>query len=576
MKKYLLIFTILTLPIILMAQVPQGFTYQAVATDNNGLELVEQNISIRVSILSESSTGIEQWIETHLPITDGFGLFTITIGEGISTGGGAQSSFSNIDWGNSTHYLKIEMDIQGGSNYQLLGTSQLMSVPYALYAATSGSSGISGEEDSQGEEDTTVDYDSLINMMTTDSTFLTSISNLLNELDDDNSSSGSSVLSDINNVSSYGNFQTIYHDFLSGDFIVPQGKTLLINTITAYPSITSYVYVNGLASIKADNQPVYLTSSGNHPFVAGENDLISMEIGSLYGILIDKLISVVHYDFSNGDYVVPQDKKLVFYTTTAYPSITSYVYLNGLPLLRSDNEIDYISEYQANPWILDGGDVISTESGSFHGYLIDDYEISSEPIYGCLDYLSCNYDSNATDPGYCEYPELGFTCEGAIDTIYTVEQLFIFGLTFGDLISNGINPTSVDITSTTLLGCNTDGGVFDDCWDPYLVINSTLTGSNFFTSNYSNNDCNPPAVFSEDWTLSTSLFSEIIIDIYDFDDLDSNDYVESVSLNFWEEVLNYASLNNLNNLSQSPDYLEINDNDGTTCPTLQFNFTINW
>ena len=121
----------------LLAQVPQGFTYQAVATDNNGLELVDQNVSVRVSILSESSTGVEQWIEVHSTTTDGFGLFTITIGEGASTGNGAQSSFSDIDWGGSEHYLKIEMDVNGGSEYQLFGTSQLMSVPYALHAGTS-------------------------------------------------------------------------------------------------------------------------------------------------------------------------------------------------------------------------------------------------------------------------------------------------------------------------------------------------------------------------------------------------------------------------------------------------------
>jgi len=136
MKK--LIYYILILPSLLLAQAPQGFAYQAVATDNNGLELVEQYVSVRVSILSESSTGVVQWIETHSTITDGFGLFTITIGEGTSTGNGVQSSFSDIDWGASEHHLKIEMDVNGGSNYQLLGISQLMSVPYALYAENTG------------------------------------------------------------------------------------------------------------------------------------------------------------------------------------------------------------------------------------------------------------------------------------------------------------------------------------------------------------------------------------------------------------------------------------------------------
>ena len=169
--KYLLSIYLL-LPCLLIAQVPQGFTYQAVATDNNGLELVEQNISVRVSILSESSTGVEQWIETHSTTTDGFGLFTITIGEGTSTGNGVQSSFSDIDWGGSEHYLKIEMDVNGSSDYQLLGTSQLMSVPYALHAGTS------DQGNNQSEQ-----IDSMLSQFETFSTNLSSITtgNSINE-----------------------------------------------------------------------------------------------------------------------------------------------------------------------------------------------------------------------------------------------------------------------------------------------------------------------------------------------------------------------------------------------------------
>ena len=163
MKKLIYIF--LLLPILTFGQVPQGFTYQAVATDNNGLELVEQNVSVRVSILSESSTGVEQWIEVHSTTTDGFGLFTITIGEGTSTGNGVQSSFSDIDWGGSEHYLKIEMDVNGSSEYQLLGTSQLMSVPYALHAGTS------DQGDSQSEQ-----IDSLETVLQELSTYINSSS----------------------------------------------------------------------------------------------------------------------------------------------------------------------------------------------------------------------------------------------------------------------------------------------------------------------------------------------------------------------------------------------------------------
>ena len=120
------------------AQAPEGVGYQGVATDANGIELVNQAISIRASVLSGSATGTIEWQETHTTTTDTFGLFTLTIGQGTNTTNGAQTSFGDISWGTSTHFLKIEMDVNGGSNYSFMGTNQMMSVPYALYAKSAG------------------------------------------------------------------------------------------------------------------------------------------------------------------------------------------------------------------------------------------------------------------------------------------------------------------------------------------------------------------------------------------------------------------------------------------------------
>ena len=132
MKK--LLFLSLFIPLLAFTQVPQGVGYQGVATDANGIELVNQSISIRASIISASPTGTIEWQETHTTSTDTFGLFTLTIGQGTSTGNGAQTSFADISWGASTHFLKIEMDVNGGTNYSHMGTNQMMSVPYSLYA----------------------------------------------------------------------------------------------------------------------------------------------------------------------------------------------------------------------------------------------------------------------------------------------------------------------------------------------------------------------------------------------------------------------------------------------------------
>jgi hypothetical protein len=132
MKNF--IFLILLIPILAFSQVPQGVGYQAVSTDAAGFELINQSISIRASILSNSATGTIEWQEIHNTSTDTFGLFNLTIGQGTSTGNGAQTRFADITWGANTHFLKIEMDVNGGSNYSFMGTNQMMSVPYALYA----------------------------------------------------------------------------------------------------------------------------------------------------------------------------------------------------------------------------------------------------------------------------------------------------------------------------------------------------------------------------------------------------------------------------------------------------------
>jgi hypothetical protein len=136
MKRIFLALAVLIFSTVLHAQAPQAVCYQAVATDQTGHELVSQNIKVRLSILKGSASGPEEWIETHAVTTDGFGLFDLQIGNGTRTGG-AQTTLSNIRWGNDKYFLKVEMDITGGNNYSLMGTNQLVSVPYALYSEKS-------------------------------------------------------------------------------------------------------------------------------------------------------------------------------------------------------------------------------------------------------------------------------------------------------------------------------------------------------------------------------------------------------------------------------------------------------
>ena len=114
----------------LLAQAPQSFNYQGVARTLDGNPILNQNIGLQISILETNANGAAVYAETHTVQTNHLGLFNLHIGTGTALNG----TFSDIDWGSDSHFVQIEMDENGGSAYQLIGTSQLLSVPYALYA----------------------------------------------------------------------------------------------------------------------------------------------------------------------------------------------------------------------------------------------------------------------------------------------------------------------------------------------------------------------------------------------------------------------------------------------------------
>ncbi len=117
-----------------LAQVPQKFSYQTVVRNASNQLLIGQTVGIKISILQGSANGSAVYAETHAPQTNANGLATLEIGGGALLSG----NFANINWANGSFFVKIETDPNGGNNYTITNTSQLLSVPYALYATTAG------------------------------------------------------------------------------------------------------------------------------------------------------------------------------------------------------------------------------------------------------------------------------------------------------------------------------------------------------------------------------------------------------------------------------------------------------
>ncbi|MFT5902187.1 MAG: hypothetical protein ACI9LA_001395, partial [Bacteroidia bacterium] len=136
----ILFFLMFTLPLTVFGQAPEMFNYQTVVRDNGGNVLANQEIGIELQILSGSNYGTLEFSESHVVTTNDFGLINLKVGSGTLLSG----LFTDIQWGSFSHFLKTRMDLTGGTSYQTIGTSQLLSVPYALHAGNTGETGPSG------------------------------------------------------------------------------------------------------------------------------------------------------------------------------------------------------------------------------------------------------------------------------------------------------------------------------------------------------------------------------------------------------------------------------------------------
>ena len=133
MKKLTPTLFLLFLSLCIYGQSPEKMSYQAVIRDASNTLVTNQSIGMQISILQTTITGTTVYAETHTVTTNLNGLVSLEIGTGSTS-----DTFSTIDWSAGPYFIKTETDPTGGSSYTITGTSQLMSVPFAMYAKSSG------------------------------------------------------------------------------------------------------------------------------------------------------------------------------------------------------------------------------------------------------------------------------------------------------------------------------------------------------------------------------------------------------------------------------------------------------
>ena len=112
------------------SQAPNSFKYQSIIRKTDGSVLTNQTVKVKISIIKGSTSGPTAYSEVNSTTTNAYGIINLNIGDGSEKSG----AISTIDWSASNYYIKIEIDETGGTNYSLSSISQLLSVPFALYA----------------------------------------------------------------------------------------------------------------------------------------------------------------------------------------------------------------------------------------------------------------------------------------------------------------------------------------------------------------------------------------------------------------------------------------------------------
>jgi hypothetical protein len=134
MRKFINTLLLFLIANITLAQAPQGIPYQAVARNSSGAILASSAISVRFTIRDSIATGTIKYRETFSVTTTAQGMFSVNVGQGTVVTG----TFAGINWGTNAKFMQVEIDPAGSTSFIDMGTQQMMSVPYAKYAETSG------------------------------------------------------------------------------------------------------------------------------------------------------------------------------------------------------------------------------------------------------------------------------------------------------------------------------------------------------------------------------------------------------------------------------------------------------
>jgi hypothetical protein len=276
----------------LFAQAPNRISYQAVMTDNADSPILNATVGIKISVLQGSANGTPVFEETHTTTTNGNGLISIQIGNGTPVIG----TIDSINWASGPYFIKTETDPTGGSAYTIVGTSQLMSVPYALFSANgtpgpTGAAGAAGSADAWSRIGNTGTVDGTNFIGTTDNIPFTirvnnqkagridvsTAGNTFYGYQSGNSNLGNNFNTGIGHNALFSN-TTGYSNTASGAYALQSNTGGYINTASGIYAL--YSNSTGFGNTASGYQALSLNTTGSGNTASGVNALRSNTTGN--------------------------------------------------------------------------------------------------------------------------------------------------------------------------------------------------------------------------------------------------------------------------------------------------------
>jgi hypothetical protein len=291
MKKLILsLVAIATISLSSYGQAPEGFKYQAVVRDAGNTILNNQAVGMQIEILQGGISGTPVYTESFTPTTNTYGLVNLEIGTGTTS-----DDFTIIDWANDTYFIRTSIDVTGGSSYAVMGTSQLMSVPYALHAKTadnvtndavndadfdptnelqnwSNLPGIPANIDIDATDDFSGDYNDLTNQPTIP-TVPTNVSAFMNDAGYLTTEVDGSVTNELQTISRTGTTVTLSNGGTFEDSVGVYTAGTGIDITNNVVSTAGCTYSIGDLVPALGGYIFYLDGSGCHGLVADVSDL---------------------------------------------------------------------------------------------------------------------------------------------------------------------------------------------------------------------------------------------------------------------------------------------------------------